>query len=343
MEALSLFAYTINQTVGVGVLGMPYAFQQSGIFYSFAVLLFCIYMGYYVGTITVELIFQNHNELEEGLTITKPAFFDQMMNKKYSYLFSFLLITMTFGMNVAYFIVFASSLSANISLPYLSVCDIYENSDPSEDCILIFRIYLTIYAGIIYFLVVIGIREQKYVQLMLTGLRLLLFFSIISISLYRILSGEKTSEVTFINFDQFELSYTTIIFAVIYQHTLPALTKISKNLMITLPKQIAFACLIGYGSLGLITSIAFANVERSCNLSFSYLEGFFGNIFKSFIILAPAIDVIGTSPVFIISSTENTLLSFDVTEKKKIFIFETVFCALLYFYSFFFYNIVSGI
>ena len=113
--------------------------------------------------------------------------------------------------------------------------------------------------------------------------------------------------------------------------------------MITLPKQIAFACLIGYGSLGFITSIAFANVERSCNLSFSYLEGFFGNIFKSFIILAPAIDVIGTSPVFIISSTENTLLSFDVTEKKKIFIFETVFCALLYFYSFFFYNIVSGI
>ena len=132
MEALSLFAYTINQTVGVGVLGMPYAFQQSGIFYSFAVLLFCIYMGYYVGTITVELIFQNHNELEEGLTITKPAFFDQMMNKKYSYLFSFLLITMTFGMNVAYFIVFASSLSANISLPYLSVCDIYEKDDRSQ-------------------------------------------------------------------------------------------------------------------------------------------------------------------------------------------------------------------
>lgn len=59
MKRISLFAFALNQTVGVGLLGIPYAFKKSGILFGVFSLALCCYVSYYIGTLAVELIFKN--------------------------------------------------------------------------------------------------------------------------------------------------------------------------------------------------------------------------------------------------------------------------------------------
>lgn len=334
MEHLALFSVTLNQAIGVGFLGIPYAFQNSGIIYSFIVLLFCSYSSYYIGTLTIELIFKELEEIKKPLTQQTINHLVDFFGPVQSYIFTMFLGLFIFGMLVAYSSVFSASLTANLPLPYLGTCDIYTD----EGCLVNYRIYLTLFTIIVFVLTIIGVKEQKSFQIVLSLFRFLLIGALVIIAAIRIVSGEETSEITLINWENADLCYTVMIFAVVYQQNLPSIAEISIEKIVYVPWRVTIAFLVCYGLVGVILSISFVNVQRMCNLNYMYLDGIVGNIFKSFVLLCPAVDVLATAPMSSITLTHN--IHNLVGKKVNLVVIQCIITGLVYIYSFFLYNLV---
>ena len=236
MDHISLFSVTINQAIGVGFLGIPYAFQYSGILYSVILLNICCLVSFYIGTLAIELIFKENEGVRESLLEHKDNFYGHFLDPVYSILYLILFWVMVLSSFVAFSLVFANSFSAHLPLPYLKACNIED--DTSGNCIINFRIYLTVYALICYVLSIIGIKEQKLFQNILALLRFLIIAVLIIIALYRIFTGDFYLDTPFINIKHIDISYTIFIFALTYQIGLPSFTIISRENMIHLPRRI---------------------------------------------------------------------------------------------------------
>lgn len=339
MEHLVLFSVTLNQAIGVGFLGIPFAFQQSGMVYSLCILMYLCFCSYYVSTLAIEIIFKETEELKEPLNEKSINHFVDFFGPVQSYIFAFLQMLFIFGLLVAFSSVFSASLSANLPLPYLSTCDLYKDAG----CVVNYRIFLTIFIFSTYVLAVIGIKEQQTFQVILAMMRFFLVIGLTAIAIYRIASGEDTSEVTVINVEQMELCYTIIIFAVVYQHTLPSISEISYKKIIKVPFRVSITFFLFYGTLGTILSVSFVDVRRMCNLNYNYLDGVMGNIFKSFVLLAPAIDVIATAPLNCVTIADNFKALFKGKFNIPSPVTKGVIMLMVYAYSFFLYNLVTNI
>ncbi|OMJ81623.1 hypothetical protein SteCoe_17839 [Stentor coeruleus] len=332
MKKLTLFAFTVNQTVGVGFLGLPYAFQHSGMIYSIIVLAFCCYLSYYVGTLAVEIIFKDY-EIKVPLHGKKLKQYVQLVDDHHSIIICALLTIFGSGCALAFSLIFASSMSLNIPLPYFPTCDIYDTAHP--ECLINFRIYLTIFIISTYILALRGVHEQKSVQLLMAFLRLLLVTTLVLVALYRIISGVSTEPISIINPSEIESTFSVIVYAVVYHHALPSIAQICEDSIIEMPKLVTWAIFISYALVGTIIGIAFPNVSAQCNLSYGYLDGVFGEIIKIIVMILPATDVIASGPVVVIMITENILGYFH--EKSRTYEVLVISCivAILYSVAFF--------
>lgn len=312
MKKITLFAFTVNQTVGVGFLGLPYAFQQSGMIYSITVLAFCCYLSYYVGTLAVEIIFKDY-EIKVPLHGKKLKQYVQLIDNHHSIIICALLTIFGSGCALAFSLIFASSMSLNIPLPYFPACDIYDTTHP--ECLTNFRIYLTIFILSTYILALRGVHEQKSVQLLMAFLRLMLMTTLVLVAIYRIVSGEPTQPISIINPAEIESTFSVIVYAVVYHHALPSIAQICEDSIIEMPKLVTWAIFISYALVGGLIGISFPNVSTQCNLSYGYLEGVLGEIIKAIVMILPATDVIASGPVVVIMVTENVLGYFN--EKRR--------------------------
>ena len=338
MEHVSLFSTTLNTALGVGFLGIPYAFQNSGMLYSLIALLLCSFMTYYVGTLAIEVMLSESEEIKEPLQGGKIKFFIELVNPPYSHGLIILFAIMLLGFIISYSSVFATSLAENIPLPGLNACDIYVDGG---DCIVNYRIYLTLFILVTYILIILGIKEQQSFQIALAILRFLLIITLVLEALHHILTTtEDLSEFSYINLDNFEICYTSLIFALVYQHGLPSISEISREKVIFVPKRVSLAMFFSYGILGITIGMAYPNIERMCTLNYKYLDGFFGNALKSFVILCPAFDVIASGAVCGISLTENLLIHFGLKSLWEKIVLKTGLVLIAYSVSLFFYNLV---
>ncbi|OMJ66475.1 hypothetical protein SteCoe_36661 [Stentor coeruleus] len=340
MKKISLFAFALNQTVGVGLLGIPYAFQKSGLLFGTFALAFCCCVSYYIGTLAVELIFKDAG-LKEPLNGKKTKLYVELVDKGPSHALSILYTVFGFVLLIAYFLVFASSFSDNIPLPFLPACDIYNTTQ--SWCIINFRIYLTIYAIVIYFFALRGVHEQKWLQIIISSFCGLLISLLILVALVRIFTNGLNSSNSFINFNNIGQGFSIILFAATFQHSLPSIAEICENSILDIPKLICSFVFVAYTIMGIIIPLAFDEVEEQCNLNYSYLSGWFGEIIKLIIIVFPAMNCVGSGPVLAIMISDNITASYGhKTQKVEIFIKTfLIFAACLT--AFFIHDLVEAI
>jgi amino acid permease len=337
MKTLSLFSFAVNQTVGVGMLGIPYAFQQSGIFFSLLALAFCSLTSYYIGTLAVELIFKD-SDISQPLKGKKSKFYVQLIDQKNSTFLIILFIFFGVGIILAYSLIFSSSFSINIPLPYLSSCDIY---NPLHTwCLTNYRIYLTIFTIIIYIFAIRGIQSQKWLQITITFLCSLVILLLILIALYRILTNEPTASLVLINYENISLGFAMLVFSVTFQHSLPSLVEVCEDSILKIPKLICVTVFMSYSILGVVVAYAFPNVGQQCNLNYSYLDGWFGEGLKMIIIVFPALNVVASAPVVIIMITDNVMCLYGEASEKVIIIMKSGIVIFSYLVAFFIQDLV---
>lgn len=337
MKALSLFSFAVNQTVGVSMLGIPYAFQQSGIVFSLLALAFCSLISYYIGTLAVELIFKD-SDIRQPLKGKKSKFYVQLIGLKNSTLL--IIFFTSFGILVilAYSLIFSSSFSINIPLPYLSSCDIY---NPVHTwCLTNYRIYLTIFTLIMYFFAIRGIQSQKWLQITITFLCSLVILLLIFIALYRILTNEPTASLVLINYENISLGFAIFVASVTFQHSLPSLVEVCEDSILQIPKLVCLTVFISYSILGVVVAYAFPNVGQQCNLNYSYLDGWFGEGLKAIIIVFPALNVVASAPVVIIMITDNIMCLYGEATEKVVIIMKSALVAFSYLIAFFIQDLV---
>ena len=106
-------------------------------------------------------------------------------------IYSFMLFAYLQGAMSAYAGIFATSLAAEIPLGFLPNCNIYDTSSFGDLCYINYWIFLAIFAFFMIVLVIIGIKEQKWMQSVLTFCRFAVMSLIILLSLVLIGIGKE--------------------------------------------------------------------------------------------------------------------------------------------------------
>lgn len=355
-DGIGLFVglvYSLNIVVGAGFLNIPYGFKQSGTLISSFYLIFFSILSTYLSLIFLEVIhkgclLKHKNALKEDFNkaITEPLIpthaSDTLTGNTphhhhaevddisivfgnifgYNFGFAYLcFITIYFeGALLAYSSIFASSFASNVPLYHLPACDIYEQGFYSQ-CIFNYWIYLGIFAIIVIYLSIKGMKEQKTFQIIMCSLRFTIMSIIIYCGIDLISSGHTIDgkpadkpDPPLINVQEAYVAMPIIIFSLIYQLLLPSIAEIVRKREENMWKIVVLVTIIiyvFYGSLGAIMPYAINNVKEQISLNFRDYTGGLAekNAWAYFvmyaIVLLPALDVVSCFPFAVISIADN--------------------------------------
>ncbi|OMJ68988.1 hypothetical protein SteCoe_33417 [Stentor coeruleus] len=355
-DGIGLFVglvYSLNIVVGAGFLNLPYGYKQSGTLLSTFYMIFFSILSTYLSLIFLEVIHkgcllkhQNALKPDFNKTLTESLISthipDNSIDHKphhhhaevddisivfgniFGYRFGFIylcFITIYFeGALLAYSSIFASSFASNVPLYYLPACDIYEQGFYSQ-CIFNYWIYLAIFATVVIYLSIRGMKEQKTFQIIMCAIRfiimsLIIFCSVDLISSGLTIDGKPADEPDppLINIPQAHVALPIIIFSLLYQLLLPSVAEIVRKREENMWKIIVLVTIIifiFYGSLGSIIPYAISNVKEQISLNFRDYTGGLAekNIWGYFVmysvVLLPALDVISCFPFKTISLADN--------------------------------------
>lgn len=169
---------------------------------------------------------------------------------------------------------------------------------------------------VIYFFALRGIHEQNWLQITISSLCGLLISLLILVALVRIFTNGVSSSNSFIDFNNIDLSFSIILFAATFQHSLPSIAEVCENSILDIPKLICSFVFVTYTIMGIIIPLAFNEVEEQCNLNYSYLSGWFGEMIKLIIIVFPAMNCVGSGLVLAIMISDNITASFGHKTQK---------------------------
>ena len=211
------FVFTMNIVIGTGFLGLPYAFQETGILLSLIYLALVSALNNYLSLMFLEVIHKAHLlkiSEEEGIpfylnardiilhskksvTVAENTERLQSINerkidassamsiifgRKFGILYLLLLTIYFESILVTYTSVFGSSLAWSIPLLSTDTCDIYSSAFYSP-CIYNYWIFLSIYSVIVIYLSVRGLKKQMNFQLVMCGMRFVIMSLVIICSL----------------------------------------------------------------------------------------------------------------------------------------------------------------
>ena len=281
-----------------------------------------------------------------------------LFGNKLSYTYLFLMAGYMQGAQVAYVSVFASSFASNVPIGNLSTCDIYSTDSFYNDCRWKYWIYLSIYACLMMYLTLKGIKEQKWVQTFLTFMRFGIILTICITCLAALLADKRIDKDASNDGDigpVYDWRYTghavfTVTFAFVYHLNFPSIIEFVKDRQKSLPKIIMLAsttCFLLYVFVGLSAASAIGSVESEVTLSYrDYSGGFSTRPWWSYgisfiIVLFPAIDVFSCFPLMAISISDNlTTMCYGVGYKGKgLTMFRVVVVCLPVAIAFFEYNL----
>lgn len=208
---------SINAVVGAGFLAIPFVFANSGWLMSLVFMIYIALQSYYLAHELLEIMSrceiviryeENSKELirpslKQILTGVKdnplmensrhhvhiPSITHRRLDisenvrmifgDKIGKAYAIILICFMQGALTSYATIFASSFASNVPIGTLEKCDIYETSSYSDDCFKNYWIYLVVYAIFMCYLSLKGLKEQKWLQSILTIMRFVIIFMIL--------------------------------------------------------------------------------------------------------------------------------------------------------------------
>jgi amino acid permease len=221
--------YTINLILGVGVLGLPYAFSKAGTLLGLAILFLVSGFSVISAAWIPEICARANTAIDEAERVKKeqsapsqtpsaqapappPAPGPILLRNdghaiqlneaaglfvgpKYRKFYEFLIIVSTFGTLTAYLSVASSTLSAFVPVKGFLSCNIY---DPKLQwgwqCERTFLLWLGIFSALMVLISLLDFEDQVPLQVVLTGLRIVTVKAMVIIalvSLYRGTHGGK--------------------------------------------------------------------------------------------------------------------------------------------------------
>jgi amino acid permease len=265
------FCFTVNYVIGVGALGIPIAFRQAGWILSLIVLIIVAIISVITIGWIIEAISWAHDDcsvVHKKFEIVELA--EMYLGRKGKIAFQVSLLFLMYTGLWAYSAVFVTSVIGLIGLEKWAIC--------------------LIFAAMVVPLSFLDFSEQKIIQIALTVMRAGTFALMIISTIIALWTDPKdvgpTSDhkapyianQTFIAFSGIGSIFTTGLFSLLFQHSVPGLfhfiqpSKKSKALRVFTFAIIA--CLSLYLLLAMLTNLYFgADILSSVNLnwkSFSY-------------------------------------------------------------------------
>ncbi|CAG9314267.1 unnamed protein product [Blepharisma stoltei] len=369
------YFFSVNIVVGAGFLALPHAFKTSGWLISFFYMIFTAYQSYYLARQLLEVMSRTEVIVrlrEEGKKVKPPTWrqiltgqkagedllekertprpiitsrrFDVTENirilfgQKWA---TFYIIILSFyfqGAQLGYVSIFASSFASNIPLPWAKKCDIYETSSYSDSCYENYWIFLIIYAVFMTYLTIKGMKEQRWVQSVLTIMRFIIIGLVLITSIALLIQQKQVDHDVHESFDDPPLAVWThlssmasiILFAFVYQIQFPSIAEFVRSRVKNLKRiiiMVAATSFTLYAMLGIIVPMAIHDVKGEVNISFrEYSAGYSQSdrpwwtyIIAYIIVLFPAFDVFSSFPLMAIPLSDNVLtMRYGIGETKNL-------------------------
>ena len=390
------FVYTINIVIGAGFLSLPYAFKETGILLSLIYLSLASALNNYLSLMFLEVMHKvkllkvwedegipiqlhardlvlkrrkltvseetsENTLIVEGSQMNASAAMSILFGRKFG-IFYLSLLTISFeGALIAYTSIFGSSMASNVPLPGLGTCDIYTSGFYSP-CVYNYWVFVLIYAIIVIYLTLRGLKEQKSFQIVMCGMRFIIMTLVIVCSLDLLVKNNPVApggarpdshSPAMFNFKETGVALPVILFALGYQLQLPSIVELvadkAKNLW-RIVTAVTFTSLLWYSALGAVVPYAIPNVEEQSTLSFRQYSGgnmdrtpWWAEIISFVIVLFPAFDVMSCFPMSSISLADNWIsIIYGKSEAgyKKVIGLRVVICLVPLVIASFLYNIV---
>lgn len=392
------YFFSINVVIGSGFLTLPHSFDQSGWLLALIFMILLSLQTYYIGRLLIEVFSRVEclKQLEEvGIYIKRPTLkeilkgtfnkteipeeiqpiisdrrFDVstiagiIFGQKFGVFYMVCLYFFLTGSQVSYVSIFSSSFAATIPLGFSGTCNIYDDSAFFGNCRINYWFFLAIFFGFMMYLTLRGLREQKWMQTLLTMMRFVIIFLMVGTSI-ALIAGEsniKNNDHTplkmppLINFRKILSSLPNIMFAFIYQLQFPSIVEFIKDKEANLKKivfLVGVTSLFVYLILAMLVPIAIHDVKPQCSIEYSdYSAGYSQSdrpwwtyIISYIIVLFPALDVFSAFTIMAITVSDNLLTLvdgasnedfIDYTKQRK---YRIMAVTIPFFVSFFMYNL----
>lgn len=249
---------------------------------------------------------------------------EMVFGRKFGIFYMVCLYLFLTGALVSYVSIFASSFAATIPLGFVNECNIYEDEEFFGGCRINYWFYLAIYSGCMMYLTIKGLREQRWMQTILTFMRFLIIFLILITCIALIATGSNIKNSDHVSFkmpplfkaDKIVSSLPSITFAFIYQLQFPSIIEFMKDKEKTLKKVVILVSLTSftvYALLSIIVPTAIHDVNPQCSIDYSkYSAGHSQSdrpawtyIISYIVVLFPAFDVFSSFPVVAVTISDN--------------------------------------
>jgi amino acid permease len=352
------YFFSINSVIGAGFLALPYSFNQSGWLLSLLIMILVAIQTYYMALELLEMTSKAEciKQLEEaGIEVPRPSFLQVLkggfnkvqipdeikpeivdrrfdvtslseivLGHKVGILYMVGLYLFLTGALVSYVSIFASSFAATVPLGFSDVCNIYEDEEFFGACRINYWFYLAIYSASMMYLTIKGLREQRWMQAVLTLMRFVIIFLILVTCIALLVAGKDINSDDHVSFkmpplfriDKLVSALPSITFAFIYQLQFPSIIEFMKDKERTLKKIVILVSLTSftvYSLLSVIVPTAIHDVNPQCSIDYSkYSAGYSQSkrpawtyIIAYIVVLFPAFDVFSSFPVVAVTIADN--------------------------------------
>ena len=354
------YFFTINVVVGSGFLALPFNFNLSGWALSLIFMLLVGLITYYLTRQVLEILCRIEciKQFEDnGIILPKPTFREMILGgnprtklpdeikleitkrrfemtnvagflfgPKYGLGYMICIYLVMSGAEVGYSSIFASSLAATIPLGFADTCNIYEDSSFFGTCRPNYWFFLCIYSACMMYLTIKGLKEQRWLQSVLTIMRFVIISIILITCLALIGSHSSIDSGSYtpykmpeaVNISTMLSSLPSIFFAFTYQLSIPTIAEFIKNKKRNLPLISLFvSASIGtvYALIGFIVPIAIHKVAPQCTINYSNYTGGYDRdnrpgwtyFIAYLVVLFPAMDVFSCFPLMATAVSNNLL------------------------------------
>jgi amino acid permease len=204
----------------------------------------------------------------------------------------------------------------------LDTCNIYEDS--SLSCEWKYLTYVCIFSVFMLYFTIVGLKEQFWMQICMTVLRIVVMTLVIAACLAAALTNTHIDSVLYnpadipaaVDFGAIGKALPVIVFASMYQTSLPSIVEQMRNKDRTVPKVLAWTTvtsLFFYLLLGLIVPIAIPDVPSQCSMAFrNYTAGhkvdhrpWWTYALGYLVVIFPALDVFSSFPLCSVALADN--------------------------------------
>lgn len=360
---LSGYVFAINTVVGAGFLSLPWAYSKGGWALSLGLQTVCMIVGWLLSLLQLEVLSRVealYRLREAGHYIKRPGL-SQLLGRKdyyageplllsslepeithrrfdlievvrlllgphFTVVYIIALCLYTTGALTAYSSIFSASFASNVPLGSASSCDIYAEPEFGGDCRWKYWVYLSIFAVFMVYFTLAGLKEQLWMQYIMTTMRFTVMIVVISTCVYSVISHTSVSNEEYNSAHlpsaaeprALGRALPIILFAVLYQVQLPSLIEHLRDKRKNAPRVAALTAatsFLFYFLLGLLVPTAIPHVAGQSTLSYRHYSAghsssqrpFWTYLVEYLVVIFPALDVFSSFPLNAIPLSDNLM------------------------------------